>query len=285
MSTKLPSNVEMFGRIRQPGDVLDEYAKRYWDALVEFSKANQLLEPDFEERCAFDFHSCFWEVYLPRAFHARGIVLKRWISKQGGPDFYFEENGTKVWIEAVACGESSEKNAFSPPSDDPMDFASGIAPESKIMHRLSTAISSKLEKFEKHRKFLAAGDRYVIALNGYRAINGHLHDRVPIITPFIVRTLFGARDLVTAGGKPFYIGSSTTEAGTPLAYFFNMENKHISGIFYSATHCWETAIPPGDGCFFVQNTHAADLVAVSSRFPTWRCSTDGRIQRPEHPAP
>ncbi len=279
------SNSEMFDRIRLRDNPIDQQAGPYWDRLLEFSKARQLLEPDFEKRCAADFHACFWELYLPAAFNARGIVLKRRFSKKkGGPDFYFEDGGSKVWIEAVTCGEPSKANAYNPPSDDPDDFASGLAPEEKIMQRLASAITYKIGKFEQYRQLLGHQDRYVIALNGYRALNGYPHDSAPLGSPFIVRTLFGARDLVTSEGKTFYQGAATTKAGAPLAQFFRPENKHVSGLFYSATNCWETAIPAGQGCFFIQNPLAPELTAISSRFPTWRCTTDGRIQRPESSA-
>ncbi len=173
MNARVPSNREMFERIYH-----DQHARDFWDQLMRFSEEKGLLEPEFIERISSNFHGAFWEIYLPKAFDAIGVALKkkRW-KKRGGPDFYFENGGVKIWIEAVTCSEPNEQNAFLPPSGDPHDFESGLAPEHNIMQRLATAMSGKIEQAKRHRLLLDPGDHYIVAINGYRALNGYPHDQ------------------------------------------------------------------------------------------------------------
>ena len=231
---------------------VDQQTRLFWDKLVKFSKDRTLLENDFNEKMKNHFHECFWELYLPKAFDAFGITLHRGCGKSAKPDFYFEKNGLKVWVEAVACGEPEEQNRIPSPTND---FSGGIAPEDKIMQRLANAISEKIKK-----PYATTHEPFIIALNGHRALNGYPHDLIPLNPSFVVRTLFGmgSQFLTQSGGKYFKY-TEKTQHGAPIAHFSNPENKNIAGVLYSASHIGQTALPLGHDFAFIQNPYAPDI--------------------------
>lgn len=189
----VPTNAEMYNRIcgGRPLHQGDKMAIECWNKLMSFSKAQNLLESNFEDRIKDNFQGCLWEIYLPMAFYLNGILLSR--AGKKGPDFCFERKGKRIWLEAVVCGEPQGINIVPPPILNG-GFEHGIAPDAEIMQRLATAVSSKIKKFEEaySQKIQGLNDYYVIALNGYRGINNYVHDRC--FQPYIVKTLYGMGD-------------------------------------------------------------------------------------------
>ena len=267
MTDAVPTNIEMYNRICGGNSLHngDKMALAYWNNLISFSKSKNLLESNFEGRIKNNFHECFWEIYLPKAFDINGICLHR-VGK-GSPDFCFEKNGKKIYIEAVACGEPEERNIVPPPVLDG-GFKHGIAPEAEIMQRLANAVSAKITKFNEAYSQMIKGsnDFYIIALNGYRAINNYLHDRV-FNPPFVVKTLFGMGDY-----KRFYEAGKCvddrfdliekTNKNAPVGHFIKPENKNIAGVLYSKVSVWSCNIPEGEDFVFIQNTYATDLTDI-----------------------
>jgi hypothetical protein len=263
----VPTNTVMFDRICGGKGLHqgDRMALEFWNKLIDFSKGQNLLESNFVGRTKDNFHGCFWEIYLPKAFDLNGISLCR---KGGGfPDFYFEKNGKKIWLEAVVCGEPEEMNIVPPPILDG-EFKDGLAPEAQIMQRLANAISSKIVKFNElySQKIKDSNNFYVIALNGYRGINNHPYD-LCFKPPFIVKTLFGmgVYNRFYEGGKCVDDGFTfirKTRKNAPIAHFTTSEYKNIVGVFYSKTSVWSCNMLKGEDFIFIQNPYATDLTDI-----------------------
>lgn len=266
MNISIPTNSEMYDRIflkncQHDGD---RKAVIFWNELYDFSKNNGLLESNFDNRCKQNFHGCFWELYLPKVFEAENMMLSR--KGKGKPDFCFEKDGKEFYLEAVVCGEpSSEKNRVPVPSGS---FESGKVPEAQIMQRMASSISDKIKKFKE--KYTSKIDKtaacYVIAINGYRAINAHIDD--VFYMPYVVKTLFGIGDLrlfYSSNGER--LGSDfeyieETKNGAPVGHFSRPENKDIAGILYSNAYAWQSNLSLGHDFVFVQNPFAEDISHV-----------------------
>lgn len=275
MDISIPTNSEMCNRIflKQYKYVEpDRQARAFWDDLYDFSKNNDLLEKNFDDRCKDNFHECFWELYLPKTFQVKNIKLKKDLgNKRSAPDFYFETNGEKIWLEAVACGEPTvEENKVPAPNPD----GSVSMPDQQIMQRLATSIDYKIKKFERgYTKIINKTDEYyVIAVNGYRAIDVYFDD-VPIdkkrSMPYVVKTLFGIGDLqLFYSIRGEFIDSSfeyteKTRAKAPIAHFSNPGNKDIAGILYSNCCVWQqNDFSLGYDFIFIQNPYAKDVTDI-----------------------
>ena len=255
MTKPLPTNDELYRWIclnEQPpksGQFLPGQISSYrahWRDLKRFCEQRNLLEHGFKGALSTNFHQRFWELYLSKAFDAAGIALNR--GKKGQPDFYFERDGQKVWIEAVACGEpQKEQNKVPPPGDD---FESGLnsSYENQTMQRMASVISGKIKQFQKYKdnKVVTSNDICIIALNGWRALNGHPDAVVPNAPPMIFRVLFGVGDLILSrkslDASPTYSHKriKMSKNNAPLAHFIEPQNIGIAGVLYSTTNILET---------------------------------------------
>ena len=287
----LPTNDELYrwiclgetppdNRGFQPGQL--EAARAYWDELKSFSERENLLEHEFEGDVSKNFHQRFWELYLPKAFDAAGMPLCR--GKEGQPDFYFEKDGQKIWLEAVACGESQKQNAV-PPSGG--SFFSGVDASyiNQSMRGLATAIDSKIKKWNDcyKKNIREKSAHFIIALNGWRALNGHIE--IPTSTPLglstlppppIVRMLFGLTeqelqiDPKTGVSKGIqYVHAEKTKPlqpggnGAPIAHFLKPKNCDIAGALYSAANIIKRGASPLENEFiFIQNPYAPPVFKI-----------------------
>jgi hypothetical protein len=270
MSKNIPSNQEMYKRIilHQSKDKRDFDAHTFWKELYTYSKERNLVENNIDTRVKDNFHSCFWELYLPKALAAKGINLLKDNRGQKRPDFYFESDIGNIWIEAVACGEPKEPaNIVPPPSDD---FEGGIQnlKEPQIMQRLASAISSKIEQYNRIYSYKISG-HYVIAVNGYRAFNGFPDGYLPspMPPPIIVKTLYGMGTQFLTQNKGIVSKAIRTTEGNraaPIAHFQKPANKDIAGVLYSSVDIWQTLTPLCNDFIFIQNPYAKDIASIFS---------------------
>ncbi|SRR5258706_5910827 len=139
-SIDIPGNEEMYQRIvcgKYPNWHPDKHAQEYWNKLKDFSEKNGLIESSSEVRIKDQFHSYFWELYLPMFFNLRGISLVR--GKGGQPDFYFDKDEKRIWLEAVACGDPKESNQV--PVPDSGEFFE--MPGDQITQRMASSLTRK----------------------------------------------------------------------------------------------------------------------------------------------
>ena len=263
-----------------PGQI--ESCRAYWNDLKNFSKEKNLLEANFNGKTEQTFHSSFWELYLPKAFDVAGIRLFR--GKEGQPDFYFEKGGQEIWLEAVACGEPQEQNAVPPPGEDFESNTDGFY-ANQTMRAMATAIDSKIKKWNDgyKRNVHEEPASFVIALNGWRALNGHIEiptsNRWGLSTlppPPIVRMLFGLTeqkfqiDQATGASMGIqYVHAERTKPlqpggnGAPIAHFKNPANKEIAGVLYSAANIIRRGASPLENeLIFIQNPYTPPVFKV-----------------------
>ena len=262
-----------------PGEV--EIIRDYWNKLKAFSKTKELLETNFNGKTKETFHASFWELYLPKAFDAVSMPLCK--GKEGQPDFYFEKDGPKIWLEAVVCGEPQEQNEVPPPGNS---FFSNVDTSyiNQSMRGLATAIDAKIKKWKVYRKHLRMESvHYVIALNGWRALNGHIE--IPALSslglsgfppPPIVRMLFGLTeqrlriDQATGASMGIqYVDADRTQPiqpggiGAPIAHFRKPENHEIAGVLYSTANLiGNGASPLNQEFIFIQNPYAPPVFKI-----------------------
>jgi len=130
---------------------VNELWSRYHDLGLE--------DPHFREDARNHFLERFWEMYLAVTLWERGFKLTR--VEDEGPEFYFEYNSRKVWVEAVAPGPGEGKDRVPETSDGE------TVPTEKIILRFTNVLAEKRNKYCKARKkgIIAPDDLYVLAIN------------------------------------------------------------------------------------------------------------------------
>jgi len=260
---------------------LNEYrqykcACNLWDELLEFSKNEDLLEKNSLNELERQFHSRFWELYLPKAFYDFGVKVKRDHRPDPAADFYFDSDGRTIHIEAVADAEPDPKNRVPPVKDG--DLESDLLPP-QTLQRLANSVSGKIEQFQKKRTkgLIGKNDLYVIAVNGYRALGDrfcydHLPPAASLPPPPIVQVLYGIGEPYLSQGK---IESSRTNVvkisgkrDAPSAHFSEstfrlgageeVDIRGIAGVLYSTVNLW-SGVPLVNDFMFVQNPYALDI--------------------------
>jgi type I restriction enzyme S subunit len=120
-----------------------------------------LADAHFREDAKNHFLERFWEMYLAVTLSERGLTLVR--SAGEGPEFYFENRGKRVWIEAVAPGPGVG-------ADRVPELEFGVAsavPTEKILLRFTHALVEKRRKYEEAcgKGIVSTSDPYVLAIN------------------------------------------------------------------------------------------------------------------------
>jgi hypothetical protein len=115
-----------------------------------------------------DFYARFWEMYLTCALHRTALQDTYSLScPKPGPDILIEQNGRRIWIEAVTAtdGHPNKPDSLKPPQ---LGEASQV-PDEQIVLRHTTAINSKHDAYLRYRSkgIVAEDDAYLIAVNGY----------------------------------------------------------------------------------------------------------------------
>lgn len=228
-----------------------------------WEKYRPYADRHFKQQIAIDFDSRFWEMYLTCTLLDKSIPIS---SSDKGPDVVIQCNGYKVWIEAIAPTSGTNVNPDRVPK-----MPTGIAvrvPDEEIILRYCAAIKEKYnDKYAKYVEngLIAAGDRYVIALNSCK-ISEAVMETHP---PRIIKAVFpiGARQ-VTLDRKTLsvihegYQYRSTIKrtrgADVRTDLFLSRDYRQLSGILYSRASVRN--IPPkiGGDFVFVHNPLAND---------------------------
>jgi hypothetical protein len=190
----------------------------------------------FVSKAQFEFHQCWWEMYLSVGLMNLGFAVVPSPPHRKGPDILVRLSEQSVlWIEAVApnIGMASDR------VPDPVMNGVAEFPKEKYLLRLSQALNDKRQKFEEYRSagIMGASDSCIIALSAC-ALNqvGTLLD-FPVPVPLSV--LAGAANFVLTGKKEqSFIQRRETlykNSGGPVDMnLFETESfKMISAVLYS----------------------------------------------------
>jgi hypothetical protein len=193
------------------------------DSNLEFGKLHKTyVERGFEEGTDKDPHQEFWEVYIASALMNKGIALCKDSRSSGAPDFFFEQDGIKIHVEATAPKLGEGKHAVAPmpvliDENDVGDFESGIVPADQIRLRFANALQMKTEQINKWKKqgTIAPGDAVVLAINGYEALGGRASVDGQMEPKYIIQVLYGLGDsFMNQDGERFIERTNAIRKGT-----------------------------------------------------------------------
>ncbi len=231
---------------------VDELWSRYHDLGLEDSHFREDARNHFLER--------FWEMYLAVTLSERGLKLQR--DRDDGPEFYFEYNSHKVWVEAIAPGPGEG-------SDRVPEITYGevsTVPTEKILLRFTNALAEKRNKYCKARKkgIIAPDDLYLLALNSRRIPHGPSGNTLPFFVqaflPFgnltalidtntkeVVETFYQKREnVIKVSGAP-----------VPTTAFLNPEFSFVSAVIHSGVDCANHPANLGEDFIILHNPIAA----------------------------
>lgn len=155
---------------------------------IIMSKYERYKDKHFDQEINLNknkFHQRLFEAYMGYILNKSNIYFT---SSEEGPDFYLKD--IETYIECIAPENCKGKNRInreiSKASDIKMKV--NIVPEEKIMLRLTSALSGKIEKFRKYKKnkIIKEGS-YIIAINGALLPYYYVEDNIPRI----VKALYG----------------------------------------------------------------------------------------------
>lgn len=266
----------------QPGPVGDHmYSNvRDYPHLAEARRFVEDLWPEYKHLADMHFLADarnhflqrFWEMYLGVALVRRGFNLRK--AGEAGPEFYFQSERGRVWIEAVAPQPGVGPDAVLQPQ---LGEVSSV-PQERVLLRLTHALSEKLKKYNEafNKGILKAWECYIVALNS-RAIPhashgsvlpyylmaylpiGHPELRIDKQSQRVVDSYFQYRSHVTKrNDEPV-----CTEA------FLRPEYVGISGVLHSSAYATEGSLEMGGDFTFLHNPLATSPLSTST-FPFWR---------------
>jgi len=160
-----------------------------WKAYAPYADSHFLSDArlHFQER--------FWEMYLGNTFLDNQFKISAGTSK--GPEFYFDIDGRKCWIEAIAPGPGNGPDAV-PEMEHGKTIANRV-PSNEIILRLRSAIFDKQKAYLRSLEdgIIQENDLYVLAINSKRirpCIGG---DELP----YIVKAVYPFGNLVAVFNK------------------------------------------------------------------------------------
>ncbi len=202
----------------------------------------------FLQEAKEQLHPRLWEMILTNTFKTRGYSPKK-VSNQG-PEFFIEISGKRFWVEAIAPGPGTGADAVPPP---PSPVAPGELneddqpynpPYEKIILRLTSALATKLKKYEKDQREgrVSKSDGFILAINGNKAVNGWdlaadtIHSIIKAVLPFgpeFVSLDPKVKEIVESGILYRPEISKGNESSVSTCWFQSESSKGISLLVYS----------------------------------------------------
>ena len=237
--------------------------------LIEslWEKFRPLSDAHFQSDALKHFHQRFWEMYLACALIDNGIDLKR--HGGAGPDFYFEKNNKRVWVEAVAPTRGEGPDRVPKPSYG----VSVSVPTKKVTLRIISAIH------DKHRKMEADVDKGIIGPDDavILAINIHQipHAYVGRTVPYILKAVFPIGPLSVSIDRTSgtvidsihaYEPSLSKASGSSVSkeIFLDPRYSRISAVISSGVDCVNSPQRIGGDFLVVHNPNAAHCMPIST---------------------
>jgi len=225
-----------------------------------WSQYHGLADRHFRQDARNHFLERFWEMYLAVTLRERGFQLIRVGGK--GPEFYFLQNGLKVWVEAVVPGPGKEEDRVPDYS-----YAEIVkVPTEKIILRFTNALYDKKRKYLKllQQQIVSPDDLYLLAINS-RAIPHAPHWHT---MPYFVQAFLPFGNYVMLWDtdknkidKAFYQKRENVVkargAPVPTNAFLNPEFSFVSAVLHSGVDCVNRPAILGDEFIILHNPTAA----------------------------
>ena len=214
------------------------YVLDLWDHFTQWRLAKGNFVADLISGDDTKLFQRLWEMVLASHLTEQGFDIR---SNDPGPDFSFEIDGKKVWIEATAPEPIGLSEKWL------SQRGANRVPDEQILLRWTNALSVKKEKFLEYRRkgIVQNNDICVIA------INGHLLGEPRGISqlPYAVEAVFPTGPLAVSFNKRtsersdlynserWYV-RKPSGADVPTDSFLNQTNRYISAVV-GCSSCWK----------------------------------------------
>jgi len=242
------------------------YTEKLWRVYEPYADRH------FRHDAKKHFLQRYWEMYLTVALIESGVDPVR--LNGTGPEFYFEHDGHRVWIEAIAPGPGQGKDRV------PKDLSKhGFSvPTEKILLRYTSALTAKRDKLliDRTRGIVKPQDGYILAIN-CRAIphawlGGVIPYAIQAFLPFGPLTLMF--DIRTMHITERYFQrreavSKQSGASVSTKAFLDPSFAGISAIIHSAVDAANAPVVLGADFFVLHNPLATVCVPINL-FSHWK---------------
>lgn len=205
-----------------------------------WGRYKKFADPHFREDAKNHFLERFWEMYLAVTLIEHGFNINR--VGEEGPEFYIEQDGKRIWVEAIAPGPGEGPDRVPEPE-------CGVAyrvPTEKILLRFTHALSEKRNKYIEARKkgIISPDDGYLLAINS----RGIPHTPSGNPNPYFIQAYFPVGPPVVSIDPStgnivdsFYQYRPAVQklngANIPTTAFLDQEFSCISSVLHSSVDC------------------------------------------------
>lgn len=232
--------------------------------LVEkmYDKFEPFSDKDFLSEVKINFNNRAWEIYLGYVLFEKTNLVK---SPSHGPDFLLEEDGKKIWIEAIA-----PQRGLVDPTEEKPNLVSGqmYSRTGKIQElmrprvvRTRSVFEEKYKKFKTYikSKIVNEDDINIIAINTY-----DLETMIGDSERLGLRTFFGIGDMtITQSGQTGHkfeqqVQKNRDGEDIPISteIFLSGYSPEISAVVLCSDHIINTPEEIGDNLYIFYNWKA-----------------------------
>ena len=250
----MPETLDLFGEGPTPTDAAYRHiiesprpepreARDLINAL--WQKAAPYLEPGFPNRLRFEFHACFWEMYLTAVLleHKLPVIATCHRRHRAGKGPDIQVGSVEAWFEAIAVTAGAGPDAVPGYSFNEV----APVPNERFMLRLTAAIQEKLRKYQKYlrEELLNQSEPFVIAVNAggvpFLYQEAYLPRIISVLFPFGDPAVRFDRKTNTFGELYFtYRAELKKKSGAtiPTTIFEREESRGISAVVYSTAEAF-----------------------------------------------
>lgn len=155
-----------FVRLRDDPELAGQRA--FINRLFNDYRFERYADKDFRSKFPLECAARFWELYLGCALLESGFrLVPRKDRQEASPDFCIKQDGSHIWIEAVAPTIGSGADSLPLKAEGPDDRFQ-IVPEDTMILRYCSAIRDKHCRHLRHLSdaLVPASDPFIIAING-----------------------------------------------------------------------------------------------------------------------
>ena len=233
-------------------------AKRFVESL--WPRFQPLADSNFQTDAKNHFLQRFWEMYLACSLMERGLELHK--VDDAGLEYYFNEGGRRVWLEAVAPSPGKGP-------DRVPEIVYGEAytvPSEKVILRFTSAMRDKLLKIKKDQANgrLMESDRVLLAINSRGIPHGPYGGDMPFFLkaclPFGNLTLEldpKKRQIVDRYHTYRPTIQKQSEGEVRTTTFLDADSAVLIGVLHSAVDCANKPTVLGGDFQLLHNPNAA----------------------------
>ena len=243
------------------------------DQRAKVEKMWSVFEPyadsSFRSAAMQQFHQRYWEMYVAVALLHRGHA----ITKHGndGPEFSFQVNGQRIWLEAVAPTRGVGADAVP-------EITCGeryTVPVEQVLLRFTNAFCEKQQRFAAARSkgIVKAEDAYLLAINS----RGVPHAPYSGTVPFYIQALLPVGSLAMEIDKATKkvvdsyhnyrpVVKKSNEAEVSTSAFLDPSSAFCTGVLHSAVDAANHPQELGGDFSFLHNPSATHQLG-SGVFP------------------